>query len=137
MPGAAEPGERIVVDASALASLVLPDEAGDALAALLGESEPVAPGLLWAEIRNLLLMAERRQRIGPGVLEQALAALDALGIAPDTAPVSDQVIRLARQHGLTVYDALYLELALRLGAPLATADVALRRAAGCEGVALV
>lgn len=137
MPGAAGPGERIVVDASALASLVLPDEAGDAVAALLGECEPVAPGLLWAEIRNLLLMAERRQRIGSGVLEQALAALDALGIATDTAPVSDQVIRLARQHGLTVYDALTLELALRLGAPLATADVALRRAAGREGVALV
>lgn len=40
---------------------------------------------------------------------------------------------LGQRHGLTLYDAAYLELALRLGVPLATFDAALARAAGVEG----
>jgi predicted nucleic acid-binding protein len=128
------PERRVVVDASALAGLVLPDEGGNGLAAILAEAAPVAPGLLWAEIRNLLLMAERRGRIAPGTPERALAILDGLGIAYDAGPASDRTLQLARRHGLTVCDALYLELALRLGLALATADRALVRAAAAEGV---
>lgn len=130
-------GLRVVVDASALAGLVLPDEAGGGLADALERAEPVAPALLWAEIRNLLLMAERRGRIGTETLDLALATLDAIGVALDAAPSSEHTIRLARRHGLTVYDALYLELALRIGAPLATADRALSRGAEAEGVAVI
>ena len=129
--------DRIVVDASALAGLVLPDGAPGRLAEVLGEAEAVAPALLWAEIRNVLLMAERRGRIGPGVLEKATAILDGLGIGVDTAPSGDRVVALARRHGLTIYDALYLELAHRQAVPLATSDRALMRAAEAEGVALV
>jgi len=43
---------------------------------------------------------------------------------------------LAAQHGLTTYDAAYLELAIRRGLPLATLDVSLARAARAEGVTL-
>jgi predicted nucleic acid-binding protein len=44
---------------------------------------------------------------------------------------------LARRHRVTVYDAAYLELALREGLPLATLDAALADAARAEGVALL
>ena len=44
---------------------------------------------------------------------------------------------LARQYGLTVYDAAYLELALRRGATLATTDAALAKAARKAGVAVI
>jgi predicted nucleic acid-binding protein len=126
---------QLVVDASALAGLVLPDEEGGDLPARLSAAAPVAPGLLWAEIRNLLLMAERRGRIDSGTVEAALGVIEDLGIALDHTPVSARTLTLARRHRLTIYDALYLELALRLGAPLATRDGALRRAALAEGVA--
>jgi predicted nucleic acid-binding protein len=41
----------------------------------------------------------------------------------------DEVLALARSEGLTTYDAAYLELAMRLGVPLATKDTALQQAA--------
>jgi predicted nucleic acid-binding protein len=126
-----------VIDASALAGLVLPDEDGLAIAQMLASAVPVAPQLIWAEIRNLLLMAERRGRIGAGVVEQALAAIGDLGLVLDVGAGSDRVMDLARRHRLTVYDALYLELALREALPLASADRALIRAAAAEGVVTV
>ena len=47
------------------------------------------------------------------------------------------IIALARRHRLTVYDAAYLELALREALPLATLDKALAGTAGAEGVSLI
>ena len=55
----------------------------------------------------------------------------------DQAPDENAALRLARAHRLSVYDAVYLELAQREGLPLATLDAELRRAATVEGVALV
>lgn len=127
----------IVVDASALAGLVLPDEAATGLALALQRMEPIAPQLLWAEMRNLLLMAERRGRIGAGTVVAALAIMDGLAIELDSRPSSERVLDLARSHGLTAYDAIYLELALRRQAALASADTALIRAARAEGVNVI
>ncbi len=127
----------LVLDASALASWLMPDEAGMDLAEL-AESHEVfaAPWLIWAEIRNILVVNERRGRIAAAVSDQALEMIGQLGILLDTAPSNAAVMTLCRKHGLTAYDALYLEMALREGAVLATHDVALRRAASAEGVAL-
>lgn len=47
---------------------------------------------------------------------------------------STETLSLARQHGLSIYDAAYLELALRLGAPLATLDTELRATAKALGL---
>ena len=127
----------IVIDACALAGLVLPDETATGLARVLPQAEPIAPQLLWAEMRNLLLMAERRGRIGAGIVMAALSVVEGLAIDLDRQPASDRVMDLARRHGLTVYDAIYLELALRRGAGLASADAALIRAARVEGVVVV
>ena len=127
----------LVLDASALAGWLLPDEAGLDLVALSEQhAEFAAPWLIWAEIRNILLVSERRGRIPANVVEQALEAVDGLGLILDTSPSSAVVAGLCRAHRLTAYDALYLELALRKGATLATHDAALARAASAEGVAL-
>lgn len=125
----------LVLDASALASWLMPDETGVELAALCARHDVfAAPNLLWAEIRNILVVAERRGRIDRDAVDMAIAAIDELGIVLDHAPSSPAVIGLCRRHGLTVYDALYLDLALREGAELVTLDAALARAARAEGV---
>ena len=66
-----------------------------------------------------------------------IAANDDLGIVLDSSPSGPAVIGLRRRHGLTGYDALYLDLALREDADLATLDAALARAARSEGVQVV
>ena len=125
----------LVVDASAVAGWLMPDEAGQDLGRLADRFDSfAAPFLLWAELRNILVMGERRGRLPAGMAEQAIEAIEGLAITLDTQPSNAAVLRLARTHGLTVYDALYLDLALRLGAPLATLDGALKRAAEAEGV---
>jgi predicted nucleic acid-binding protein len=127
----------LVLDASALAASVLPDETGPDLAALARQHDAFrAPWLIWAEIRNILIVLERRGRLPEGFADEALAAIDGLAIALDTTPDSGAVLRLARRHGLSPHDALYLELASRHGAVLATRDAALAAAARAEGVAL-
>ena len=125
----------LVIDASALVASVMPDEIGIDLPVLVAEHEDiVAPWLLWAELRNILIVSERRGRIPVGSVEQITDAIDALGIVLDTTPAGAVVLDLARRHRLTVYDALYLELALRQGATLASLDQALLVAARAEAV---
>jgi predicted nucleic acid-binding protein len=68
-------------------------------------------------------------------VEEILEAVAGFGIVLDARPVEARVLALARGHGLTVCDALYLELALRREAALMTLDAALARAAEAEGVA--
>lgn len=127
----------LVIDSSAVLGALLPDEAGTDLDTLFEPyDEIVAPWLMWAEVRNILLVAERRGRLAAGLVEDILEALHDLGIALDQTPRSAAVLRLARRHQLSVYDALYLELALHQEADLATHDQALRRAAIAEGIRL-
>ena len=92
---------------------------------------------LWAyEVRNSVLPGLRRGRIGKTDANPFLDSLDDLNIHL-TDPVSyDAVFKLAEIHGLTVYDAAYLDLAIREGAQLASLDDALRKAAVEAGVSL-
>jgi predicted nucleic acid-binding protein len=89
------------------------------------------------EIRNTLVISERRQRITSAQSIQILTHLDELPLRLDVTPDSPVVMALARARGLTVYDAAYLELALRLMVPLATLDRALIAAAPAAGVDLL
>lgn len=127
----------LVLDASAAASWLLPDEAAPAGLKAVARATLTAPWLLWAELRNVLLVNERRGRLPAGAAETFLEAFAGLGVRLDTAPAEAEVLRLARTHGLTVYDALYLELALRLGAGLATLDAHLADAARRSAVAVI
>jgi predicted nucleic acid-binding protein len=124
-----------VVDASVVGSWVLPDENHpEALAALerLKDDEAFAPSLLWFELRNLLLANERRQRITPAQTAAALNLVQELPLRLDGQGDSDTTLQLARAHKLTIYDAAYLELAVRRHLPLVTLDTALAAAARSE-----
>lgn len=131
-----------VLDCSAALSWVLPDEGHTAAAALLdrvvGEGATV-PALWHFEVSNGLLVAERRKRVTPAERRQALTFLGDLPIQVDSKSLErawTETTILAQAHRLTVYDATYLELALRQGLPLASWDKALRSAALACGVPL-
>lgn len=128
-----------VVDASVTASWAFAEAHPDANAAfdLLDRDSAVAPTLWWFEVRNLLLMNERRTQRNPVDTESFLGILAKLPISVDHAPDEKELLRFARTHRLTVYDAAYLELAHRTRSPLATLDGDLIRAARAEGINLV
>lgn len=126
-----------VLDCSIACAWLLEDESvpgSDRVLGRVGTHGASAPGLFWAELRNALVMAERRGRLTPTQTTAALAGIEHLDIELDRAPDEETTLRLARQHRLTVYDALYLELAIRQNRELATLDTALQRAAESEGV---
>jgi predicted nucleic acid-binding protein len=128
-----------VIDASVVLAWAF-DEAAPVAAAARARlrSEPAsAPGLWWYELRNVLVIGERRGRISERRTEEFLRDLATADLAIDHAPNETAVMALARKHRLTVYDASYLELALRAGVPLATLDAPLASAAVAEGVALI
>ena len=129
--------KAIVLDASLTVALLLEDELETNTTASLAdieESEAIVPQLWHSEIRNALLIAERRGRISSNQVTQRLLYLSTLPIRTDQDPDLDVAINLARKHNLTFYDALYLELAQRRNAKLATLDNALTRSAESEGV---
>jgi predicted nucleic acid-binding protein len=124
-----------VIDASIAASWAFDDEeypGAAAALARLGDEEAQAPALWWVELRNALLVGERRGRIAESDSTRFLDRISRLPIRIDRDP--QEVLGLARRHRLSAYDASYLELAIRLGAPLITLDSALANAARVEGV---
>jgi predicted nucleic acid-binding protein len=129
-----------VVDASISAAWFLPDEATPATEASLRATathEVWVPSIWLLEVGNLLLSAQRRKRITPEKRRELAAAAAALRIKVDREPVAITALdELAAQHGLSAYDAAYLELALRRGLPLATQDTALSAAMTKAGIAV-
>ena len=126
---------RFVLDCSVAMAWCFEDEAdpyAEALLDSLEDAQAYVPSLWTLETANTLLMAERRQRISH---EKAVGLLEVLRALPVTVDremsirAFDDVYALAHDHGLTVYDAVYLELASRRRLPLATLDKALRAAA--------
>ncbi len=109
---------------------------GHSLLDAIAENQAVVPTLFWFEVRNALLMGERRGRIAAEQTATFLADLEVLPFEVDDQPSESALMALARQHTLTVYDAAYLELAQRRGASLATIDRALIRAATETGVTI-
>ena len=97
----------------------------------------LSPVLLWFEVRNVLIVAERLGRATEDYSAAFLRELEQSPIITDRTPNEAQVMALARRHRLTVYDAGYLELALRRSVPLATLDGPLARAARSEGVPVI
>jgi predicted nucleic acid-binding protein len=121
----------IVVDASSLLCLAFDDEGvpyGTALIEAIRDDGGLAPLILWYELRNALIVNERRRRIEPQDSAAFLALLAELPIVLQPVPSDAGVLDLARRLRLSVYDAAYLELAVRENATLATLDHALRNA---------
>ena len=128
-----------VLDSSVTMAWVLRDEQStqaDAALEQVAEIGGIAPALWWVEVRNVLVIAERRGRLTQEDTAAAVQAIDALCIHLDHAPDNASLLQLARTHGLSAYDALYLELAIRQQRPLATLDRKLSAAAQAEGIAL-
>jgi predicted nucleic acid-binding protein len=130
----------LVIDASIVGAWVHADETSriaDAAAEVLRNQSGLVPGLFWFEVRNLLLVGERRKRISAEYTSVFLCRLDRLPLGIDRDCDSARVMDLARRHGLTVYDAVYLEVAERQGIRLATLDRQLAAAALATGVDLL
>ena len=131
-----------VLDASVALAWTLDDSvpasAVRAKQALLSGTKAVAPALWHLEIANGLAMAERRRILNSSDATLALLQLEQLcarsiEIEADIVPMR-QALTTARAYQLSAYDAVYLDLALRSRLPLATLDLALRKAAGKAGV---
>ncbi len=135
----------LVIDASmALAWVFERQQASDAqraseLLACCGQQAWWVPGLWHLEVANALFVAERRGVIAQDASDLFLARLSSLPICADSDAGPEQqprLIALARAHGLSSYDATYLDLAHRLGAALASFDRKLNQAAVAMGVPL-
>ena len=121
-----------MLDASVAAVWLFDDESNDYAELALRRLEQegaVVPQLWHSEIRNCLLVAERRNRIDESDAVARLEALIELPIETDPNPDLDAAYTLARKYDLSFYDALYVELASRLHIPLATLDRRLSAAA--------
>lgn len=124
-----------VLDVSVTMSWCFEDEASDETWALLdrlAEETAIVPGMWSAEVANVLLVAERRRRIDRAKVRMFAAQLSALPIVVEETSASrtmGDVLAIGRETGLAVYDALYLDLALRHSLPLATTDLKMRAAA--------
>lgn len=104
------------------------------------EEAVVVPAHWFAEVANILLVGERRRRTTLSDTLRFLERLTDLAIVVDDLgkqDLFDRILPLARAHGLTVYDTLYLELAEREGLPLASLDKDLCDAARRVGVTVV
>jgi predicted nucleic acid-binding protein len=133
----------IVVDASVALAWCFPDEASEyadaVLAALEGQSILV-PSVWPLEITNAVVVAERRKRISLPEIRRFVELLESLTIHEDSLSVAGSVsniLPLAREYGLSAYDASYLEVAIRNGAALATLDGGLKKAGQKAGVEIV
>lgn len=131
-----------VLDASVTVAWILPNEVNSFTEHVLDElrrSAALVPSIWPLEVGNVILVAERRGRISEAQAAELLGRLDDLPIHTMATPLlraTQQLLMLARQHNLSVYDASYLELAMREGLPLATQDERLRAAAQGVGVQL-
>jgi predicted nucleic acid-binding protein len=127
-----------VLDASVTLPWFLQDERTaftDAVLASLGDGEYWVPAVWRLEFPNALLAAERRRRIDRQTRLEALEFAAVLALRVDVQAIDMRAISaLAERHGLSTYDAAYLELALRAGFGLITLDRALADAASAAGV---
>jgi predicted nucleic acid-binding protein len=129
----------LVLDASVAVNALFPDEHNPRVDAIVGRvqaEEGLVPAHWWFEVRNALLIAERRGRASSDQTARSLSLLRELPISVALLPDENAVLALARRHRLTFYDAAYLELAKREGFTLATFDDDLIAAAKTEGVTL-
>jgi len=133
----------LVLDSSVTLAWLYSDELTDPVRQVferVTSSRAWVPGLWRLEVANGLHMAVRRRRVDAAFRDASLADLALLNIGtdPDTDTFAwSSTLQLADRHSLTVYDAAYLELALRLSLPLATLDQELRAAAQHAGLALL
>lgn len=133
----------LVLDSSVTLAWFLPDERRAEIDTLLDRVSvegAIVPGLWPIEVGNAFLIAERQKRMSAVQRGKALRALAMLPIQFDAETVVHAwaaALTLAEAHRLTLYDAVYLELAVRRSLPLASLDRDLRSAGNALGVTLL
>jgi predicted nucleic acid-binding protein len=137
-----KPLQSFVLDSSVTLAWYFADEANayaNGVAERLAKVRGIVPSIWPLEIANVLVASERRKRSTQAQAARWLSGLQLLPIDIEHTVVATawgEVLRLARTHDLSAYDASYLELALRCGLPLATLDEPLRQALRRVGGAL-
>ena len=132
-----------VLDTSVTMAWLFEDEVSahtDMLLDSLKTGQAWTPSTWVHEVGNVLVMAERRNRITEAQgrhFAELLASLPIHLAETHTRQLWGGAVAVARNHGLSVYDGAYLDLAMRKGLPLATLDNALKNAAGTVGVEIV
>jgi len=132
-----------VLDSSITLAWIYADETTDAVTRvfeLLRQEGALVPGLWRLEVANVLQMGVHRARHDRTFRDAALAGLIEFPIQVD--PETDvrawgATLELAERYRLTLYDAAYLELAVRRNLPLATLDAELQAAAKAMKVKLL
>ena len=131
---------EFVLDCSVTLAWFFEDETDDYAVSVqdaLSGATAIVPSLWRLEVANALLVGERRKRTTEAKITPFLAILREMPIALDDDTWSrawQETLSLAREQNLSVYDAAYLELALRRNAPLASMDDRLNAAAKAVGV---
>jgi predicted nucleic acid-binding protein len=131
--------KQFILDCSVAISWCLPDETdeyADTILDLLTSSDrpikAIVPTIWSLELANVFLVSERRQRISQEEVATAIALMNQSPISVDSVTSEkalNSTLEIGRKYNLAAYDAAYLELAIRLGAPLATNDKRLMDAA--------
>lgn len=134
---------RFVLDCSVTMAWCFEDEsapgAEKALDAL-GSGEAVVPSLWPLEVANALLAAERRKQLTEAQSRRFIEMVRELPIVVDEGGAQrgmNEILALARERGLSAYDAAYLEVAMREGLPIATLDRELAKTAKRSGIAIL
>ena len=129
-----------VADNSVIFAWFVASQANNYTRALLDRAanEVIHVPAIWrAEFASAMLAFTHNRRIRPAAVPAIMNEIDQLDMITDSSPPSVRgLIELAQRHALGAYDACYLELALRLGIPLAASDVALRKAAARANILL-
>ena len=133
-----------VLDSSFTIAWVLEEEGEeehvDSVFSSLNQTSAVVPPLWFYEVANVLAISERRGRLFQKDLTRTISLLESLPIVVDLnceGRALSEILALARTHALTVYDATYLDLAMRTGLPLATLDNLLIQASQSLGITIL
>lgn len=127
--------ENFVIDNSVIMSWCFKDETSqysDNILEKLTVSMAVVPSIWPLEIANVLLEAERKNRLGEADSARFITLINKLPIKVEQETperMLKEIFALAREYDLSSYDASYLDLAMRNGLPIATLDEKLRIAA--------
>jgi predicted nucleic acid-binding protein len=132
----------IVIDASVASSWCFDDEASlsrEEVGLLFDTFACHVPAIFRVEVANAINVGVRRGRLTEARAMETLEHVQCLvwHVDPPDADAMVASFAIARRHGLTMYDATYVELARRLGIPLASNDRDVRRSAAVEGVTIV
>ena len=135
--------DDFVIDNSVIMAWCFKDETtqyADYILDRLEEATAFVPAIWPLELCNVLLVAERKKRIGEADSARFIALLTELPIIVDQEPperMIKEIFALARKHKLSSYDASYLDLAMRKGLPIATLDNNLLAAAKRSKVPII